>query len=358
MVEITPEIQAQLDEQKKQCIFCKIIAGEMESHKVYEDDLVFAAFDINPAVKGHMLVMPKEHYPIMPYIPPATFQHMFGLLPKLVHAAQKTMVRTGANVFVANGAAAGQQSPHFLLHILPREIGDGVNLFAFDEEKPLDQDTQAQVTQMLQQNMPVMLRNHFQRVPAPWINEPIPTAAHCVTIKNEQTVVYEDPKVLCTLAKKSLAPGHMVVYAHEQAQDFTKISKETAMHMFYVASYCATAVFEGLQAHGSNIILKTGVSDDNTQGLLELHILPRFQNDGLVLSWQPMKDKPNFVQLVSEMREETFLIEHAQKKPEKKIVIEEEPEEKQPSVQEASDTPPSLDKDEVTRAIDALRRVP
>ena len=68
MVEITPEIQAQLNEQKKDCIFCKIVSGEMGSSTVYSDKHIKVVLDINPGVKVHMLVLPKEHYPIIPYL--------------------------------------------------------------------------------------------------------------------------------------------------------------------------------------------------------------------------------------------------------------------------------------------------
>ena len=72
-MQLTPEIKAQLQEQKKQCIFCKIISKEMDSKIVFEDKLTLAALDIRPAVKGHTLFMLKEHYPIMPYIQPEEF---------------------------------------------------------------------------------------------------------------------------------------------------------------------------------------------------------------------------------------------------------------------------------------------
>ena len=57
------------DFQKKQCIFCQIVGGKMEAKMVFEDDNVIAVLDINPANMGHILVMPKEHYAIMPQIP-------------------------------------------------------------------------------------------------------------------------------------------------------------------------------------------------------------------------------------------------------------------------------------------------
>src|SRR3972149_1600776 len=120
-----------------QCIFCRIIAGEMESRKVYEDERAFACLDIRPGVKGHTLLMPKEHYPILPILPQKEFEHLFGLLPTLLSALGGALGKTGANVFIANGAAAGQQSPHFLMHLLPREPMDSLNLYALRGEGAL-----------------------------------------------------------------------------------------------------------------------------------------------------------------------------------------------------------------------------
>ena len=117
-MQITPEIRAQLDEQKKQCIFCKLISGEMEAKTVFEDNKTIGLLDIYTAIKGHTVFMTKEHYPMPAYIPPDEFKHMFALIPGMSQAIKAGMVRTGMNVFVAIGGVAGQQSPHFLIHFL------------------------------------------------------------------------------------------------------------------------------------------------------------------------------------------------------------------------------------------------
>ena len=122
---ITPEMKAQIEEQKKQCVYCKIVSGEMEGKVVYEDDVCLAILDIYPAVKGHVVFLFKEHYPIMPYVPPEEFKHYFGLIPGLSNSIKKAMVTMGINFFLANGGPAGQQFPHVLGHFFPREKGDG-----------------------------------------------------------------------------------------------------------------------------------------------------------------------------------------------------------------------------------------
>ena len=112
--------------QKQQCIFCQIIAGKVPSKKVYEDDKCIAVLDINPAAKGHILLMPKEHYAIMPQMPEAEMSHLFLVSKYLSQLLLKVLKVGGTNVFVANGAAAGQRAQHFMLHVIPRKEGDKI----------------------------------------------------------------------------------------------------------------------------------------------------------------------------------------------------------------------------------------
>jgi histidine triad (HIT) family protein len=110
-----------LAQQKAQCPFCKIISGEIPATKVYEDKKVVVICDINPLTQGHMLVMPKEHYPLLPMIPEDVRHAMFEKV-KYFSKAQKNVVVTDSNChFIAGGGVAGQQAMHFLLHIIPAE---------------------------------------------------------------------------------------------------------------------------------------------------------------------------------------------------------------------------------------------
>lgn len=140
-MEMTPEQQAAMQEkiknmspeeleefQKQQCIFCQMIAGKVQVKKIYEDDLCFAILDINPANPGHILLMPKQHYPIMPIIPEKEIGYMFIVARELSHALLRALGVEGTNIFVANGAAAGQRAQHFMVHIIPRMDGDNVKL--------------------------------------------------------------------------------------------------------------------------------------------------------------------------------------------------------------------------------------
>lgn len=106
------------------CIFCKIVAGDIPSMRVYEDEYCIATLDINPAAPGHTLIIPKEHYKDLT-------EMNEELAGKLLMAAKKVgmlqMERLGAagfNVVQNNGAAAGQTVLHFHIHVIPRYTGD------------------------------------------------------------------------------------------------------------------------------------------------------------------------------------------------------------------------------------------
>ncbi|MBW2967484.1 HIT domain-containing protein [Candidatus Woesearchaeota archaeon] len=163
-MELTPEQKQQLEEQKKQCIFCQIIEGKIPSKKVYDDKLVVGILDINPATNGHVLFMPKEHYPIMPLIPPETFKHMFDKLKAVDKAVKDALLCKETTVFIANGGAAGQQSAHFMMHIIPREgSSDGLDMLDLrgkeapeGEIQEVAQKAGPPLAAMLRRNLPML----------------------------------------------------------------------------------------------------------------------------------------------------------------------------------------------------------
>jgi len=112
--------------QKKQCIFCQIIAGKVQSKKIYEDEEVMAILDVNPANPGHILIMPKEHYSIMPQIPDDEIGHIFAVAKALSNSTLRALEVQGSNILVANGVAAGQRAQHFMAHLIPRKENDNV----------------------------------------------------------------------------------------------------------------------------------------------------------------------------------------------------------------------------------------
>lgn len=122
---MSPEQIAEL--QRKNCIFCKIISGEIESKKVFENDAFLAILDIRPAATGHTLLMPKEHVPILPLLPEQRIIELFQTATALSDAVQDAMISPRTTLFIASGYAAGQQAPHLIVHIIPREKGDGLD---------------------------------------------------------------------------------------------------------------------------------------------------------------------------------------------------------------------------------------
>ena len=113
--------------QKKQCVFCQIVAGKIQAKKIYDDDKVIAILDINPANPGHELLLTKEHYSIMPQLPDDEISHVFMVAKSLSNSMLRSIDVQGTNIIVANGIAAGQRAQHFIVHIIPRKDKDGVN---------------------------------------------------------------------------------------------------------------------------------------------------------------------------------------------------------------------------------------
>ena len=106
-------------------IFTKILSGDIPSHKVYEDDKVFAFLDISPLSTGHTLVIPKVHFERIADLEPGIGSRLFTVGMELSKAIQLSANSDGINLFVADGVAAGQEVAHFHLHIIPRYKGDG-----------------------------------------------------------------------------------------------------------------------------------------------------------------------------------------------------------------------------------------
>ncbi|HBC85356.1 MAG TPA: HIT family protein [Lentisphaeria bacterium] len=109
----------------KNCIFCKIVAGEIPSVKIYEDELVLAFLDIAPINYGHILVIPKEHHTSSATIPENISGRMMTIGARLGVAAKRSLDLEGFNLHLADGACAGQVVPHAHLHVIPRGVEDG-----------------------------------------------------------------------------------------------------------------------------------------------------------------------------------------------------------------------------------------
>lgn len=106
------------------CIFCKIVAGEMPAMKLYEDDKVVAFLDINPVNFGHTLVIPKEHHEMMIDVP----DELLAIVFKQVNRLMKVIKEAMAADYVAL-AVTGVDVAHFHVHLIPRYYTDGLASF-------------------------------------------------------------------------------------------------------------------------------------------------------------------------------------------------------------------------------------
>lgn len=107
------------------CLFCKIIAGEIPCAKVYEDDDTLAFLDIAPNNKGHTLVVPKKHYETMLDTPDDVLCKIMSAVKNVAAAVKKGTGCGGFNIAQNNYKTAGQLVPHIHFHIIPRVEGDG-----------------------------------------------------------------------------------------------------------------------------------------------------------------------------------------------------------------------------------------
>jgi histidine triad (HIT) family protein len=107
------------------CIFCKIIKGEIPSAKIYEDNEFLAFLDIRPLNKGHALVITKKHSETIMDISEEEICRMMAVIKKIMHAISSAIAPDGFNVFCNNKPAAGQEVPHIHFHVAPRFKNDG-----------------------------------------------------------------------------------------------------------------------------------------------------------------------------------------------------------------------------------------
>lgn len=113
---------------KENCIFCKLSNGEIPTNALYEDDIVKVIFDLNPASKGHVLIIPKNHFDDIYSMDNDTAAHVFQIAVKVSKAMKEVLNCDGLNIVQNNGEAAGQTVFHFHMHIIPRYEGDTVDI--------------------------------------------------------------------------------------------------------------------------------------------------------------------------------------------------------------------------------------
>jgi histidine triad (HIT) family protein len=106
------------------CLFCRIVAGELPSTRVHEDDRVIAIMDIFPATRGHMLVVPRAHSTDVRDVAPEDLTTAAQVAAALAGRAFERLAADGVTVMQSNGAAAWQTVFHYHVHVIPRYEGD------------------------------------------------------------------------------------------------------------------------------------------------------------------------------------------------------------------------------------------
>ena len=110
------------------CVFCKIVAGELPADIVYGDDLVIAFLDIAPVNRGHTLVVPREHFFGITATHPEYRSRMMEVAARIGAALLRAVDADGFNLILSNGACAGQVVQHVHMHVIPRFPDDGIAL--------------------------------------------------------------------------------------------------------------------------------------------------------------------------------------------------------------------------------------
>ncbi|MDO4961239.1 MAG: HIT family protein [Eubacteriales bacterium] len=117
---------------KDDCIFCKIANGEIPSNTVYEDERFRAILDLSPAVKGHTLIIPKDHFDDLLSASDEVLSDAVKLAKKIGNGVKEALGCDGINVVQNNGEAAGQTVHHLHIHIIPR-YADGEKIVTWPQ---------------------------------------------------------------------------------------------------------------------------------------------------------------------------------------------------------------------------------
>ena len=110
------------------CIFCKIVAGELPCFEIYQDEETLAFMDINPVNPGHALAITKQHWPDLHATPEAQLGATIATAKRVAGALQAELQPDGINLAQANGKGAAQSVMHFHMHVVPRRMNDELKL--------------------------------------------------------------------------------------------------------------------------------------------------------------------------------------------------------------------------------------
>jgi len=133
------------------CKFCRIVKGLEPSWTVYEDELVMAFLDINPASRGHTLIIPKKHYENIYDISEKELKRVIVIAKRLAGVYREALGASGVNILHASGRDAQQDVFHFHIHLVPRYKNDELNLWY--RTQPISKAELSQITQKIRQHI-------------------------------------------------------------------------------------------------------------------------------------------------------------------------------------------------------------
>lgn len=126
------------------CLFCKIVQGEIPSDRVYEDEHTYAFLDIKPVHPGHTLVIPKVHAEDIFEISPENWRHTLEAVRLIAPKVKNATGADGLNLVMNNKRSAGQLVDHVHIHLIPRFEGDGLHGFPQKESTPEERTEMAE----------------------------------------------------------------------------------------------------------------------------------------------------------------------------------------------------------------------
>jgi len=129
------------------CVFCRIIAGEVDALRIHEDDRVLVFLDSGPLFPGHCLVCPKQHIHTLPDVPADLLTPLFSTVQLICSAVERAMNAEGS--FVAVNNKISQSVPHLHVHVIPRTKGDGMKGFFWPRRPYRDRDHMIETQQAL-----------------------------------------------------------------------------------------------------------------------------------------------------------------------------------------------------------------
>ena len=129
-------------QQKQQCLFCSIVELKIPQYRVYEDDHFIGILDINPASRGHVILIPKKHYKFITEV-----GEDFSIPIKKIVSKIYGVLKCDATIMISNGANASQKTDHTSIHIIPRYENDNLNLEL--KQSKADEEELKELSQML-----------------------------------------------------------------------------------------------------------------------------------------------------------------------------------------------------------------